>query len=61
MMELTESTKVSRAWGVVSRTCPFWPPMEISTFFPACCFAFTAALNSASDSTPGHSVEAGTD
>ena len=30
--------------------------MEISTFLPAACLAWIAALNSASDSTFGHSA-----
>ncbi len=52
----TDETNVSRAAVVVSCTWPFWPPMEISTFLPAACLALIAALNSASDSTFGHSV-----
>lgn len=52
----TEVTKASRAAVELSCTCPFWPPIEISTFLPAACLALIAALNSASDSTFGHSA-----
>ncbi|WP_260665641.1 hypothetical protein [Cellulosimicrobium cellulans] len=56
MIELTEVTNASRAAVVVSCTWPFWPPMDRSTFLPAARFAATAALNSATDSTFGHSA-----
>ncbi|CPU67081.1 Uncharacterised protein [Mycobacteroides abscessus] len=56
MIELTEATNASRAAVVVSWTCPFCPPIDRSTFFPAARLAATAALNSATDSTFGHSV-----
>lgn len=47
---------MSRAAVVPSWTWPFWPPMEIRTFLPAACLALMAALNSAADSTVGHSL-----
>src|SRR3954447_20235859 len=55
MMELTERTNVSRAAVVSSRTWPLAPPMESSTFLPACRLARMAAMNADSVSTPAHS------
>ena len=56
MIAETDCTNLSRAAVVVSCTCPLAPPMEISTFLPCACFARMAAMNSASDSTFGHSA-----
>ena len=56
MIALTERTNVSRAPVEVSCTCPFCPPMEMSTFLPCACLARIAARKSASLSTFGHSL-----
>jgi hypothetical protein len=56
MIADTDLTNASRAAVEVSCTWPFAPPMEISTFLPCACFARMAAVNSASDSTFGHSA-----
>src|SRR5690242_10865718 len=55
MMASTELTNASLAAVVVSWTCPFAPPREISTLAPAACLALIAARKSASLSTFGHS------
>ncbi len=56
MIAPTDWTNLSRAAVVVSCTWPFWPPIEISTFLPACCLARMPAMNWASVSTLGHSA-----
>ena len=56
MMAPTDRTNASRAAAVSSRTWPFWPPIEMSTFLPFACWARMPAMNSASDSTFGHSA-----
>ena len=56
MIALAELTKASRAAVVVSCTCPFCPPTEISTFLPWARLSLIAAMKSASVSTFGHSL-----
>ncbi len=56
MIADAELTNASRAAVVDSCTWPLAPPTEMSTFLPAACLARMPAMNSASDSTFGHSA-----